>query len=725
MKANKFLSVPVVLAAVLSAFVVFAVSAGAYQYKYPIQYDDNGTMVYGTLADYYNTTHTPPASPLSIVMPNTNASLNPDPYPSYNNLYTALSYDDLNVIKDHSIVVNFRIIDSVTNAEYRTGVSAANLTTIPSGGIDPALIINPKTGGDGPTFTIKSVASLGDVTLDYTITYSEWEKIKSHFNLPEHEDVYYQYLDENGVTVTKVIRANTDAKFSLTGTRTLTFTYDSSLKYYSKEETDQLIRDKLLNALGFTEAEIAATPVKDYIDQAVAALSSAVGSAGYVTEPEVNNIINNYYGEKDTSGNYTTAAKTHLTELATALIDNAGSKSAIDDEILDVFGLGTPGGIVKVIKEDVTNNVVKAIMDMLLGTDAPISSYKDAINFYYDQTTYTKIRSLYNDLKTLSETYQKPDSTYYTLTELIDELYKYKKQLAGEGTDAGTISDILKKINDITSSFTNGGKQYSIADILVEIEKAKTDAEGKARDYIDNKNYQEQINYLRSELSDLTYLLKQLQDKENYLESQVYYGTDNWIIKTYGSIDRFIAEVSDEVEKRLKISIGDGDSAYEVAVKNGYRGTEREWLNSLVGDSAYEVAVKNGFRGTEREWLESLKGADGRDGRNGTNGRDGEDGKIVYVYGDQPNSSNIVDYDDAEEPDPDTVDFIDATIVDTDDYIPSKVNGTGNDNNSVAGANASKNANPATGAAAGILIPAAAAASILLVKKDKRRRGRK
>ncbi|MBP5604742.1 MAG: hypothetical protein J6X60_04260, partial [Ruminiclostridium sp.] len=333
MKANKFLSVPVTLAAVLSAFVLLAVSAGAFQYKYPTQYDDNGTMVYGTLADYYNTTHTPPTNPLYIVMPNTDASLNPDPYPSYNNLYTALSYDDLNVIKDHSIVVNYRITDNNTGAEYRTSIYGANLTTIPSGGIDPALIINSKTGESGPTFTIKPVASLGDLTLDYTVTYSEWEQIKNHFNLPEHEDVYYQYVDENGITVTKVIRANTDAKFSLTGNRTLTFSYDSSMKYYSKEETDRLIRDKLIDTLGFTEAELAATPVKDYIDQTVAALSSAVGSAGYVTEPDVNNIISNYFGEKDSTGSYTASAKTHLTELATALIDNAGSRNVIDDEI--------------------------------------------------------------------------------------------------------------------------------------------------------------------------------------------------------------------------------------------------------------------------------------------------------------------------------------------------------------------------------------------------------
>ena len=54
------------------------------------------------------------------------------------------------------------------------------------------------------------------------------------------------------------------------------------------------------------------------------------------------------------------------------------------------------------------------------------------------------------------------------------------------------------------------------------------------------------------------------------------------------------------------------------------------------GKSAYEVAVANGFSGTESEWLLSLKGAEGvngkdgangKDGINGTNGKDGVDGK--------------------------------------------------------------------------------------------------
>jgi len=59
----------------------------------------------------------------------------------------------------------------------------------------------------------------------------------------------------------------------------------------------------------------------------------------------------------------------------------------------------------------------------------------------------------------------------------------------------------------------------------------------------------------------------------------------------------------------------DGKSAYELAVENGFEGTEQEWLASLKGSdgvigsdgkSAYEIAVDNGFSGTEAQWLDSL-----------------------------------------------------------------------------------------------------------------------
>lgn len=76
----------------------------------------------------------------------------------------------------------------------------------------------------------------------------------------------------------------------------------------------------------------------------------------------------------------------------------------------------------------------------------------------------------------------------------------------------------------------------------------------------------------------------------------------------------------------------DGASAYEIALANGYVGTQSQWLASLIGAtgpagapgapgaagadgadgaSAYQIAVANGFVGTESAWLASLEGAQG------------------------------------------------------------------------------------------------------------------
>lgn len=47
----------------------------------------------------------------------------------------------------------------------------------------------------------------------------------------------------------------------------------------------------------------------------------------------------------------------------------------------------------------------------------------------------------------------------------------------------------------------------------------------------------------------------------------------------------------------------------------------------VAGASAYEIAVANGFKGTEKEWLESLKGDKGIDGYTPIKGVDYFDGK--------------------------------------------------------------------------------------------------
>lgn len=71
----------------------------------------------------------------------------------------------------------------------------------------------------------------------------------------------------------------------------------------------------------------------------------------------------------------------------------------------------------------------------------------------------------------------------------------------------------------------------------------------------------------------------------------------------------------------------DGKSAYEIAVANGYDGSEEEWVYSLKGDvgangvrgkSAFESAGGYQRFDTEEEWVKSLKGAKGDDGKSAT-----------------------------------------------------------------------------------------------------------
>lgn len=92
------------------------------------------------------------------------------------------------------------------------------------------------------------------------------------------------------------------------------------------------------------------------------------------------------------------------------------------------------------------------------------------------------------------------------------------------------------------------------------------------------------------------------------------------------------------------------------------------------GLSAYQVAVKNGFVGTEQEWLDSLvgeKGEKGDTGNTGATGEPGRDGAIQYTAGDNITIDNNVistiikiwigtqeEYDEITTPSEDTIYFI-------------------------------------------------------------------
>lgn len=66
------------------------------------------------------------------------------------------------------------------------------------------------------------------------------------------------------------------------------------------------------------------------------------------------------------------------------------------------------------------------------------------------------------------------------------------------------------------------------------------------------------------------------------------------------------------------------------------------------GKSAYDIAVENGFEGTEAEWVESLKGRDGVDGSNGKDGADGFSPTVDVTAIDNGHRVTITDKDGPE-----------------------------------------------------------------------------
>lgn len=93
-------------------------------------------------------------------------------------------------------------------------------------------------------------------------------------------------------------------------------------------------------------------------------------------------------------------------------------------------------------------------------------------------------------------------------------------------------------------------------------------------------------------------------------------------------------------------------------------------LGRVTGQSAYEVAVTNGFSGTQAEWLASLKGKDGAKGDQGIQGAQGPTGKnfeIKKTYGSvaQMTASNGAGLDDG--------DFVLIATTNTNDVDNSKM----------------------------------------------------
>ena len=96
--------------------------------------------------------------------------------------------------------------------------------------------------------------------------------------------------------------------------------------------------------------------------------------------------------------------------------------------------------------------------------------------------------------------------------------------------------------------------------------------------------------------------------------------------------DKFVAMGDFELldAQDVLVDIGGASKRLQEAIDNG----ELSGGSGTAGKSAYEIAVDNGFVGTETEWLESLKGEQGEAGRSITRIATDENNNVIVTFSD-------------------------------------------------------------------------------------------
>ena len=100
-------------------------------------------------------------------------------------------------------------------------------------------------------------------------------------------------------------------------------------------------------------------------------------------------------------------------------------------------------------------------------------------------------------------------------------------------------------------------------------------------------------------------------------------------------ITELIASIGADIKALFGRSLPPGGSAGQVLSKSSSANYAATWVDvtgvadGADGASAYEVAIKNGFVGTEAQWLASLVGPQGAQGPQGIQGPPGSDAAVT------------------------------------------------------------------------------------------------
>lgn len=218
-----------------------------------------------------------------------------------------------------------------------------------------------------------------------------------------------------------------------------------------------------------------------------------------------------------------------------------------------------------------------------------------------DATTYTQKGSNFDadDINKINQ----------TINQVIDQLEE-----AGTGSEAG--SDVFSPT--ATVSKTGNAATITITDINGTTTATVTDgADGytpqKGIDYFDGKNGEDGFSPTIEEdagNNSTTYKLN-ITTKDGTITTPNLMGPSG-DGSSEGTPGGSVTASVTKTGSTATITITDNNGTTEAVISDGENGL-----------SAYEIAVKNDFAGTESEWLESLKGQDGADGTDGQNGAAG------------------------------------------------------------------------------------------------------
>ena len=131
----------------------------------------------------------------------------------------------------------------------------------------------------------------------------------------------------------------------------------------------------------------------------------------------------------------------------------------------------------------------------------------------------------------------------------------------------------------------------------------------------------------------------QMTTAEGELRGHIEVYFPNGVLKFYGvNFNVFPSEETAEIESTneftlLEKAIAQAKNAYQIAVENGFEGTETEWLESLKGEKG-----DKGDRGDT--------GATGADGKNGVDGQNGTDGTGITSSKINANGELVLTYSD-------------------------------------------------------------------------------